>query len=54
MKVRCPDSCSYRQKDAPVCGFCLVKILKDMELKRDEGGEDDGQKSEDQGTGKAD
>ena len=54
VKIRCPDNCNYRQKEAPVCGFCLMKILKDMKLKRDEGGEADGQKSEDKGAGKAD
>lgn len=44
MKVECPDNCNYRQKDAPVCGFCLMKILEDIAKKKEDGGEEDGPK----------
>lgn len=53
MKTRCPDGCIYRPKDAPVCGFCLMKILQSLEHQKEEG-EEDGQKSEDQSSGEAD
>ena len=44
MKVECPDSCCYRQKEAPVCGFCLKKILEDIAEEKEDGGEEDGPK----------
>lgn len=50
MKVYCPDDCIYRQKDAPVCGFCLIKILADAKVEETEGGVENGQKSEDKST----
>ena len=51
MRVQCPDNCDYRQKDAPVCGFCLMKILESMKLEDEDGGEENGSKEQVQGTG---
>lgn len=53
VKIRCPDDCVYRQRLAPMCGFCLIKILEDLEKKND-GGEDVGQKSKNSCDGKTD
>lgn len=51
MRVQCPDNCDYRQKDAPVCGFCLMKILESMKQQDEDGGEENGSKEQVQGTG---
>ena len=53
MKIKCPDCCVYRQKEAPMCGFCLLKILDEMENEKKDGGEEDGSKEQVQGAGKA-
>lgn len=54
MKIKCPEGCSYRQKDAPVCGFCLMKILELLPQEEKKEGEEDGQTRENQGAGETD
>lgn len=54
MKTRCPDGCNYRPKDAPVCGFCLKKILISMQQKQKQEVKKDGQKSQDEGSRETD
>jgi hypothetical protein len=34
-KVLCPENCRYRSKSAPVCGYCLPKIMKELGLRKD-------------------
>ena len=50
MKIRCPDDCNYRPKDALVCGFCLKKILQKLDYPK-EGSEESGQKEQNQSSG---
>lgn len=35
-KVKCPEDCHYRQRDAPFCGFCMRKILMEQKDKGQE------------------
>lgn len=53
LKIRCPDNCAYRHKLAPMCGFCLKKILEDLEQIK-KGGEKIGQKSKNSCDGEID
>ena len=35
-KVKCPEDCRFRQRDAPFCGFCMRKILLERRQKGQE------------------
>ena len=30
-RVQCPDDCKFRNKRAPVCGYCLREVLRKLE-----------------------
>lgn len=49
-KVSCPEDCMYRNRYAPLCGFCMRHVLG---LDEEKGGEPDGQESETEGTEQA-
>ena len=46
-KIMCPENCRYRDKKAPFCGYCMMKILgRDKEIKNGQNEtKDDGQGS---------
>ena len=49
-KVSCPEDCMYRNRYAPLCGFCMRHVLG---LDEKKGGGSDGQESEAEGTEQA-
>ena len=46
--VKCPDNCHYRNRYAPFCSFCMMKVVGKLKDEKKEG-EKSGQETEDEG-----
>lgn len=45
-RVLCPEDCRYRNKNAPVCGYCIPKVLKELGMDRKRKESNHGRKEE--------
>ena len=46
--VKCHDNCHYRNRYAPFCSFCMMKVLGKLKEEK-KGGENNGQETEYEG-----
>ena len=40
-KIRCPEDCRYRNRLAPVCGYCLPDIMRKLGIRQEKEETDD-------------
>lgn len=45
-KILCPEDCKYRRKNAPFCGYCLPKIMKELGLREEKEEDENGNRQE--------
>ena len=40
-KIKCPEDCRYRNRLAPVCGYCLPDIMRKLGIRQEKEVSDD-------------
>ena len=50
-KILCPESCKFRNKLAPFCGYCLPAVMKKLGIRQEE--KDGIRQNETENTGQA-